>query len=436
MKKRVLAVILLCAMFVISGCQGMDDGLTDPDTPVLMPSVPVDHTEDPGESENPTSPSATTSDDPAAPLGSGEITYGEEVLPLTEAQEALVLAYFTRLYEGLARLETPDFSDLFIDPVQAEACQSSAALQIGMRTLIDGLDYSLTGYSFQLICQETAVQADGTVSITATLESVENFTALPGIDSRRTNFYHHLELAEVDGQWQIQRHASYDSLYGQLLPDGAEWDEVDIAEAYTAAVPAYLEMLQGYVTQREAQRGETVQLPAAGMAYDSAAALAYADQYAMDRNPEWADYSSVGGNCQNFVSQCLYAGGIPMDTQGDAVWKWYGSEVSNAATETGCSMSWASVTNFRKYVEENTGFGLVAVLDAPYYSGQPGDVIQMGTEDGWEHTVIVRSLVANAAGETVDYLICSNTNDMANYPVSLYGYPVFALARIVGWNQA
>ena len=45
------------------------------------------------------------------------------------------------------------------------------------------------------------------------------------------------------------------------------------------------------------------------------------------------------------------------------------------------------------------------------------------------------SLVAGGAGQTVDYLVHSNTSDMENYPASLCGYPVFSLVRIAGWNQ-
>ena len=155
----------------------------------------------------------------------------------------------------------------------------------------------------------------------------------------------------------------------------------------------------------------------------------------MSRNPEWADYSDYGGNCQNFASQCLCAGGIPMDIQGGAVWKWYGSTPSQTAEAQGRSASWTGVGSFRSYALENTGFGLVSQVDAPYYAGQPGDLIQMGDATVWAHTVVIRQLVRDGTGRTVDYLIHSNTNDMENYPASLYGYPELALIAIAGWND-
>jgi len=48
--------------------------------------------------------------------------------------------------------------------------------------------------------------------------------------------------------------------------------------------------------------------------------------------------------------------------------------------------------------------------------------------------VIIRDVVTDEAGNPIDYLINSNTNDMSSYPASLYGYPVFSLTRVIGWN--
>ena len=43
--------------------------------------------------------------------------------------------------------------------------------------------------------------------------------------------------------------------------------------------------------------------------------------------------------------------------------------------------------------------------------------------------------IVNEAGETVDYLVVSNTQNLQDYPVSLYGYTQFQLTRIAGWND-
>src|SRR5438128_9857359 len=53
-------------------------------------------------------------------------------------------------------------------------------------------------------------------------------------------------------------------------------------------------------------------LASAAFAYNGAAASAYADTYWLNYNPAWPSFANSGGDCTNFVSQALYAGGIAM----------------------------------------------------------------------------------------------------------------------------
>ena len=45
------------------------------------------------------------------------------------------------------------------------------------------------------------------------------------------------------------------------------------------------------------------------LSYDPGSAVGYAMSYCDKRNPDFNDYTGVGGDCANFVSQCLLAGG-------------------------------------------------------------------------------------------------------------------------------
>ena len=101
------------------------------------------------------------------PLGTGEITYETGAESLSADQEALLLDYFTRSYEALARLEEADFTDLFSDDTQARISSAEIDLQAGMRTMIDGLDYSLTGYQYTILCRGVTAQEDGSVAVDA-----------------------------------------------------------------------------------------------------------------------------------------------------------------------------------------------------------------------------------------------------------------------------
>ena len=46
--------------------------------------------------------------------------------------------------------------------------------------------------------------------------------------------------------------------------------------------------------------------------YNAQKAYNYAKRWALDRNPNYYDYSEEGGDCANFVSQCLIAGGLSL----------------------------------------------------------------------------------------------------------------------------
>ena len=132
------------------------------------------------------------------------------------------------------------------------------------------------------------------------------------MDSNVLDSFHMFELTQEDGSWKVVSHTGgQDRLYWTLsrsLRNG----EGDVSDQMEQQAQELIELLQVNVARREQTSDEP--LPQAANAYDRQAAVAYAKQWVTDRNDEWPDYSMSGGNCQNFVSQCLLAGGIPMDS--------------------------------------------------------------------------------------------------------------------------
>ncbi len=173
--------------------------------------------------------------------------------------------------------------------------------------------------------------------------------------------------------------------------------------------------------------------------YDRDKAVAYSykwvDGEKVIRNPAYNDYAVYGGNCQNYVSQALFASGIPMDWSGDQQWKWFDDEGDLSESPTGRSGSWSGTEYFYEYCNKNTGKGIVAETDGNIFSAQPGDVIQY-VVDGWaHHSVIVTKVIYDDDGNVVDLLINSNTTDRVDYPMSAYGYTNIRLIRIIGYND-
>ncbi len=364
--------------------------------------------------------------------GSGEILYASEVQPLSEEQEQLILDYMNLYFASLEDFEPQEeIAALFSDEEQAALADSAIDFQISLRQMQDA-DYTLASWSYSLTLNEITQEEDGSLHILARENNTQNFNQNPEIASERYGGYHLFELEQMEGSWKIRSHMMFDAVYMMLWSEGGG---EEAALRYAEAVPEYLRLAQEQLQEREADREREPGELQAQYAYDRQAAAAYADRYVDERNDAWPDYAGSGGNCQNFASQVLLAGGIPMDIYGDAVWKWYSDEVSNSPGAQGRSSSWTGVNQFVEYAAANTGYGLVAETEAPYFSGEPGDLLHMGIDGDWGHTVVIASAVTNGQGEVVDYLVDSNTGNLRNYPASLYGYPEIILTRIGGWNE-
>ena len=364
--------------------------------------------------------------------GSGEILYASEVQPLSEEQEQLILDYMNLYFASLEDFEPQEeIAALFSDEEQAALADSAIDFQISLRQMQDA-DYTLASWSYSLTLNEITQEEDGSLHIFARENNTQNFNQNPEIASERYGGYHLFELEQMEGSWKIRSHMMFDAVYMMLWSEGGG---EEAALRYAEAVPEYLRLAQEQLQEREADREREPGELQAQYAYDRQAAAAYADRYVDERNDAWPDYAGSGGNCQNFASQVLLAGGIPMDIYGDAVWKWYSDEVSNGPGAQGRSSSWTGVNQFVEYAAANTGYGLVAETEAPYFSGEPGDLLHMGIDGDWGHTVVIASAVTNGQGEVVDYLVDSNTGNLRNYPANLYGYPEIILTRIGGWNE-
>ena len=108
--------------------------------------------------------------------------------------------------------------------------------------------------------------------------------------------------------------------------------------------------------------------------YNRSRTVAYARRWALSRNPLFHDFTGGGGNCTNFVSQCLLAGCCQMnftDTFG-----WYYLSVDDRAA------AWTGVEFFYNFMTGNNespiGDGSGPFAEETGGNLLPGDVIQLG----------------------------------------------------------
>ena len=79
-------------------------------------------------------------------------------------------------------------------------------------------------------------------------------------------------------------------------------------------------------------------------------AVEYALKWALSRNENYYDFTYLGGDCTNFISQCLHAGGFKMNYNING---WYFNSLNSR------SPAWSGVDEFWDFsVKNNSNSGV------------------------------------------------------------------------------
>ena len=117
--------------------------------------------------------------------------------------------------------------------------------------------------------------------------------------------------------------------------------------------------------------------------YDRDKVLLYAQKWAFLRNPRYMNFDSLGGDCTNFASQCIYAGSGVMNYTKDTGW-YYNSPADRSA-------AWSGVEYLYKFLIGNNAnrTGPYAV-ETEISAAEPGDIVQLGDSSGkFYHSPVV-----------------------------------------------
>jgi hypothetical protein len=127
--------------------------------------------------------------------------------------------------------------------------------------------------------------------------------------------------------------------------------------------------------------------------YDRAKVVQYAEHWWNRANPKYLEFAV---DCTNFASQCLFAGGAPMDYTGkrESGWWYAGKQGSKELW----SLSWAVANSLQLYVAASRK-GLRGALVSSADQLLPGDMICYDWDgDGrYQHNTIVTATDANGA---------------------------------------
>ena len=155
--------------------------------------------------------------------------------------------------------------------------------------------------------------------------------------------------------------------------------------------------------------------------YNRANAVEYARKYALTRNARFEDYTGIGGDCTNFVSQAVFAGVCVMNMTPEYGW-YYVSPTDRAP-------AWSSVEFFYDFITGAPAFADVNGGEGPFgrevlrRQAELGDVVQLADDSGdFYHTLIITDIKPD------EIFVSAHTNDALDRPLSSY---TFARARFI-----
>ncbi len=160
--------------------------------------------------------------------------------------------------------------------------------------------------------------------------------------------------------------------------------------------------------------------------YNRARAVEYARTWALRRNPLFIDFTGIGGNCTNFVSQCILAGSCTMNYTPTFGW-YYISGEDRAPAWSSVEYFYDFITQKPDFLEQNGGVGPYAV-EVTRDVVEIGDVVQYANAEGdWYHTVIITDI-----GEDGELFVSAQTNDALDRPISSYNFTTARYLHLEG----
>ncbi len=143
----------------------------------------------------------------------------------------------------------------------------------------------------------------------------------------------------------------------------------------------------------------------------------YAKKWAYLRNPQYYNYDKLGGDCTNFVSQCILAGTHQMNYEPNG---WY---YQNANQK---SPSWTGVEFLFQFLTNNKSVGPFGKM-VQIEELQIGDVVQLSFgEDHYGHSLLVVEKDIN------EIYVATHTFDSYARRLSSYQYEKMRMLHIEG----
>lgn len=156
--------------------------------------------------------------------------------------------------------------------------------------------------------------------------------------------------------------------------------------------------------------------------YNREKAVQYAKKWALDRNPKYYNFDSLGGDCTSFISQVIYAGTGTMNYNQNG---WYYRNGNDK------SPSWSGVEYLHKFLVNNKGVGPYG-REVEINEIEKGDIVQLSFDgERFHHSLVVVDIVNNIKSFS-NILISAHTEDSLNRRISTYTFNKIRFIKIDG----
>lgn len=155
--------------------------------------------------------------------------------------------------------------------------------------------------------------------------------------------------------------------------------------------------------------------------YNRELAIKYAEKWAYSRNPKYYNFDDIGGDCTNFISQCIFAGSNVMNYNKNN--GWYYISGNNK------SPSWTGVQFLYNFLVNNKGVGPYGIK-SEISDLEIGDIIQLSFDGNtFTHSLIIVNIEDNNLN---NIYTSSHTFDSFNRKVSSYSFRNIRFVHLEG----
>lgn len=146
--------------------------------------------------------------------------------------------------------------------------------------------------------------------------------------------------------------------------------------------------------------------------YNRTKAKEYAALWAYSRNKRYYNFDNIGGDCTNFISQCIYAGSGIMNYSANN--GWYYNSINDR------SPSWTGVEFLYDFLVNNKSVGPRGT-DTEIYHMEIGDIIQLSFDGKkFGHSLMIVNIDNQFTPDNL--YTASHTDDSYNRKLSSYTF--------------